>query len=64
MIISAEHIFKQKKKLDKMRKRVLPKGRTKWEYNDELEIQVQGRVLKAMVEETNGSTRQTSSTPS
>ena len=61
MIIGAEHIFKQKKKLDKMRKRVLPKGRTKWEYNDELEIQVQGRVLKAMVEEINVSTRQASS---
>ena len=62
MIISAEHIFVQKKKLDGMKKRKLPKGRTKWSYEDELQIQIQGRVLKAMVGEINGATRKTSST--
>lgn len=60
MILSAEHIFVQKKKLDKMRKRKLPKGRTRWSYEDELQIQIEKRVLTAMVEEINGTTRQTS----
>lgn len=53
MIINAEHIFVQKKKLDKMKKRKLPKGRAKWQMEDELEIQIQARVLSSMVEELN-----------
>ena len=57
MILSAEHIFVQKKKLDKMRRRKLPKGRTKWEYNDELDIQIQSRVLEALMEEIRGESK-------
>ena len=53
MIINAEHVFVQKKKLDKMKKRKLPKGRSKWQMEDELEIQIQARVLSSMVEELN-----------
>ena len=57
MILDAKHIFKQKRKLNRMRERKLPKGRTKWTYEDELDIQTQSRVLEALLEEIRGKSK-------
>ncbi len=50
-VIHLEKVFALKKKLNKMKERVLPKGRTHWSYEDELQIQIQQRVLSASVQE-------------